>query len=68
LIDDVLGDLVDVFSIAGRLRLGVYPGLASIYRRKVAAPQAFVHAQRRSELAPVYELAEKADFPPAYGA
>jgi hypothetical protein len=68
LIDDVLKDRVDVFSIPGRLRLGVYPGLPGVYRRKLAAPQAFIHAHSRSQLPPVSQLSEKADFPPAYGA
>jgi hypothetical protein len=54
-------------SIRDHSAWGLRPGLLGLRRRTIASPEAFVFSPQRSGLPQSAELAQIADFPPAFG-
>lgn len=58
----------DILSMPGHLRLGLPQRTPGVHRRDFGVSFAFIYAPPRSGLPPVSDLAQRVDFPPAFGA
>jgi hypothetical protein len=64
---EVVSPHADLLSIRDRIAMGLRPGLAGFRRRRLAVPEAFFFAQKRSDLPAPSELVRISDFPEAFG-
>lgn len=64
---ELAGSRIDCVSLRDRSAWGLHPGLAGLQRRTLPVPEAFLFSRPGSELPPLMEFAQIADFPEAHG-